>query len=236
MNMHKKLKGGFTLVELLVVIVIIAALAGLTAPMVMRQRSRADQTEALNNARQVGLALLEFDTEYGRFPDNNTLTQVQERTQSPLAVGGGNNSNDHFRQLIAAGIVNSESIFYAKTAYTQQPDNVFTTPDRALEAGEVGFGYIMNGERAQSASGNPGRPVLCAPLAFTGGSVSSDTFDIEQYNERAVVLKLDLSAQSINILRETGEARLDGNNLLTPGANTVWGTNITPRISTPEPN
>jgi prepilin-type N-terminal cleavage/methylation domain-containing protein len=39
---------GFTLVELLVVIVIIASLAGLTAPMVIRQRKKADQTEAVS--------------------------------------------------------------------------------------------------------------------------------------------------------------------------------------------
>jgi prepilin-type N-terminal cleavage/methylation domain-containing protein len=58
MKQKLKIGRGFTLVELLVVIVIIAALAGLTAPMVIRQRKKADQTEAVNNARQIGIALI----------------------------------------------------------------------------------------------------------------------------------------------------------------------------------
>ena len=64
MKTNHKTRRGFTLVELLVVIVIIAALAGLTAPMVIRQRKKADQTEAVSNARQIGLALFEFENEY----------------------------------------------------------------------------------------------------------------------------------------------------------------------------
>lgn len=67
MKTNVKTRRGFTLVELLVVIVIIASLAGLTAPMVIRQRKKADQTEATNNARQIGLALLEFENDYGSY-------------------------------------------------------------------------------------------------------------------------------------------------------------------------
>ncbi|RYD29397.1 MAG: prepilin-type N-terminal cleavage/methylation domain-containing protein, partial [Verrucomicrobiaceae bacterium] len=76
---------GFTLVELLVVIVIIAALAGLTAPMVIRQRKKADQTEAVSNARQVGLALFEFETEYGSFPEGSLGNQINEANGGNLA-------------------------------------------------------------------------------------------------------------------------------------------------------
>ena len=233
MNMHKKLKGGFTLVELLVVIVIIAALAGLAAPMVMRQRKKADQTQALSNARQVGMALLDFDSEYGRFPDSSTSASVATNTGTS-EVTPGSDSNSYFRQLFSAGITNSEEIFYAKTQYTQRPDNVYNQedPTDALAAGECGFGYILrNATSAQSASGNPGRPVLCTPLA----EGSTTDFDPDPFDSRAVILKLDLSAISININNE-GKAILNGKDILEPGADSVWGSAGSPTIVAPESN
>jgi prepilin-type N-terminal cleavage/methylation domain-containing protein len=224
------MRGGFTLVELLVVIVIIAALAGLTAPMVIRQRKKADQTEAVSNARQIGLALFEFETAYGSFPDATTATEVTTNTETQLTLGTAS-SNDLFRQLIAAEICNSESMFYAKAAYSKKPDNVFNGAD-ALEAGEVGFGYIMNGANAFSTAGNPARPIAVAPLAFP---FSTGQFDMDFYDAKAVVLRIDNSVQSLPILRSTKLAQLGGGqNLLQTGDNTVWGTGVTPNIVNPQ--
>jgi prepilin-type N-terminal cleavage/methylation domain-containing protein len=231
MKMNQKMRSGFTLVELLVVIVIIAALAGLTAPMVIRQRKKADQTEAVSNARQIGLALFEFETAYGSFPDNSTGTEVTANTGSALTFGGSA-ANDYFRQLIAAEISQSEAMFYAKTAFSKKPDNVFNTAQNALAAGEVGFGYIMNGNVAFSTAGNPARPIVVAPLAFP---FSTGQFDVDLYDAKAVVLRIDNSVQSIPILRQSKLAQLGGTkNLLQTGDDTVWGTGVTPTIINPQ--
>jgi prepilin-type N-terminal cleavage/methylation domain-containing protein len=231
MKMNRKMRGGFTLVELLVVIVIIAALAGLTAPMVIRQRKKADQTEAVNNARQIGLAMFEFENSYGTYPDSTTATTVTENTGSQLTFAG-NTANDYFRQLIAAEIASSESMFYAKTAFSKKPDNVFNTSSNALEPGEVGFGYIMNGNLAFSTSGNPSRPIVVAPLLFP---FQSGQFDIDLYDAKAVVLRIDNSVQSLPVLRQSKLAQLGGGkNLLQTGDETVWGTGVTPTIVNPQ--
>jgi prepilin-type N-terminal cleavage/methylation domain-containing protein len=225
------MRGGFTLVELLVVIVIIAALAGLTAPMVIRQRKKADQTEAVSNARQVGLALFEFETAYGSFPDNTTATEVTANTSSPLSFGGSS-ANDYFRQLIAAEISQSEAMFYAKTAFSKKPDNVFNTAQNALVAGEVGFGYIMNGDVAFSTAGNPARPIVVAPLAYP---FSTGQFDVDLYDAKAVVLRIDNSVQSIPVLKQSKLAQLGGGkNMLQTGDDTVWGTGVNPVIINPQ--
>lgn len=219
--------------ELLVVIVIIAALAGLAAPMVMKQRKKADQTTAISNARQVGMALLEFDNDYGKFPDDTTAERVATNTGTTQLSSSGN-SNSFFRQLFSSGITNSEEIFYVKTPYTIRPDNVFNQadPTDALAPGECGFGHILrNASSAQSAAGNPGRPVICAPLL----EASSDSFDRDPFDSRAVILKLDLSAVSISI-NSDDKAILNGQDILATGPNTVWGTGITPTIVPPEAN
>jgi prepilin-type N-terminal cleavage/methylation domain-containing protein len=226
------MRGGFTLVELLVVIVIIAALAGLTAPMVIRQRKKADQTEAVSNARQIGLALFEFETAYSSFPDATTAVTVTENTQTPLTLGSAN-ANDFFRQLIAAEICQSEAMFYAKTAFTKKPDNVYNTTEKALAGGECGFGYIMNDQVAFSTAGNPARPIVVAPLLYP---FQSGQFDIDFYDLKAVVLRIDNSVQSIPVLRTSKLAQLGGGkNLLTTGEDTVWGTGVTPQIKAPDP-
>ncbi|MCP5532920.1 MAG: prepilin-type N-terminal cleavage/methylation domain-containing protein [Akkermansiaceae bacterium] len=227
---------GFTLVELLVVIVIIAALAGLTAPMVIRQRKKADQTEAVNNARQIGLAMLDFETEYGSFPEGDLAEDINTQTGEEFADSTITTSNDAFRQLIAAGIAQSEVMFFCKTAYsTRKPDDVMNTKDKMLKKGDVGFGYIMNsGGEAFSNAGSPGRVLIAAPLKYTG-SFENGKFDREVYDNKAVVLKMDNSVISLNVNKD-GDAILGSQPLLSTGEQTVWGAgNVTPTMINPDP-
>jgi hypothetical protein len=176
--------------------------------------------------------MFEFETAYGSFPDTSTGEEVTENTGSVLSFGG-NSANSHFRQLIAAEIAQSEDMFFAKTAFTKKPDNVFNTAANALEPGEVGFGYLMNGNLAFSTAGNPARPIAVAPLAFP---FQTGQFDIDLYDAKAVVLRIDNSVRSEPILRQSKLVQLGGGkNLLQTGDETVWGTGVTPTIVNPEP-
>lgn len=229
MKTNYKTRRGFTLVELLVVIVIIAALAGLTAPMVIRQRKKADQTEAVNNARQIGIALLEFETEYGTFPDASTATTVATNTATTAV--SGNTANDRFRQLIRAGIAQSEPMFYSKTSYTKKPDGITTTDAQALGAGEVGFGMMVKADNtALSGAGNPSRPILLTPF---DSALTGERFDFDVYDGKAVVWKLDSSVTSISIIKATGLIKISGEDLTASNANSVWGTDTAVAVAYP---
>ncbi len=99
----------------------------------------------------------------------------------------------------------------------------------------LGFGYLLDGDTGFDSENNPSLPVLCAPLAFDGETVSATRFDPAVYNGRAALLRINLSAISLRVHANTGELEYDGYPRLATGEGTVWGTGITPRVATPEP-
>ena len=78
----------------LVMLPVIAVLAGLVAPLVIRQRQKADQVERISHVRQIGMALEEYRTDRGSYPPDLKLLQTEGITTNIDELLAVNARND----------------------------------------------------------------------------------------------------------------------------------------------
>lgn len=111
-------RSGFTLVELLVVIAIIGLLVALLLPAVQKAREAAQRAQCMSQIRQVGLAMINFESANRHFPEGtktqleNTCVGGQPRFETkPGATGGGRCGNGAGWTVLILPYIEEQALF-----------------------------------------------------------------------------------------------------------------------------
>lgn len=183
-----------------------------------KNEARALLTIAIGNARQIGLAMFEFENEYAEYPSDETAKAVKGATGTTAELKAAT-ANDCFFQLIAANFVQTDRIFMIDDAAAPEKQE----KQKPLEKVErCSFAYVS----LMSAAGNPRRPLLVAPLVN-----GKTTFDPQVLGGKAVILRVDNSVTSLPI-EPDGRVLVNGKDIFDPDQ-PFWNGKVPP-IKWPE--
>ncbi|MDB4544357.1 hypothetical protein N9Z83_00265 [Akkermansiaceae bacterium] len=171
---------------------VVMALVFTASPPVLTSRGAAQVARAINKAKQVSIALTEFESIYGQLPGEEIPSELQEvyprqnRTDSNYILG----------QLIAAKILDSEKGFTIKGA--ELSDDIVSPSEEILKAGECQFSYLgAAGDTPINYKDFPAEtPLLLAPMI-----PQSDLFDPTFYGNDGVAIyaRLDSSVAKASV-------------------------------------
>ena len=154
-----KARSGFTLVELLVVIGIIAILAGVALGPITNGIKKAKQSSALQSAHAIGISM------YAAANDNN---------QKYPYPASGTSSSDYAKTLLAGGYVTDPSIFMvgsggARTAFTGLPS---AATGGTFTASNVAWDFVGAGAAGASTLDSTATQYLPIMWTTVGGGTA----------------------------------------------------------------
>ena len=224
---HRK---GFTLTELLAVMAILVVLAGIAPASIFKSLKRAALAQAINNAKQVKLALDSFATDFdGQYPSDDTGEYVLE------GGTGSTYSNDYFGQMFFAGVTESEKIFWVKNSAVASkfaPDNKVkeggkVQPDLVLQEGDVHWAYITDQTNLDTGS---------RPLILEGYTRGTSEWDPNIWDRKVIIGHIDGSFRALPMRASDGKV-LDGSrkDILSAQADAWDGEDPTKLLKQPWP-
>lgn len=214
----KNRKGGFTLIELMVVIAILAALAAIGYGPIIDHMNDGDRQMASSNLKSVYTILQQFKTDHGSYPCDNTADRLMEdKPDFNFGELKGNTSNAYYRQVFYTTANSTEKPFFAKIncngkMINKEGDDKLAN-GAALQRGENAMAYVM-----RKSEEDPNIKVAVtrtnAPLAICGVYPSATpypgtavAYDMSSFRGHAFLLSCDGSIKDMD-----GELTEDENN------------------------
>jgi len=118
---HHSPRGGFTLVEVMVVIVIIAVLVAILIPVLMKAKNSALQTTCISNQHQLAASILIETQNSNMYPEPQDVWQQMKIGQAALSCPA---KDDHQNDYVYAMKVAGESI-----GFFHDPTQIVVTAD-----------------------------------------------------------------------------------------------------------
>lgn len=205
----KKNRKGFTLIELMVVIAILAALAAIGYGPMLDHMNDGDRQMASSNLKSLHTVLQGFKTDHGSYPCDSTAERLQEDSPD-LNFGAltGDNSNAYFRQVYYISSNVSEKPFFGKVNcnglnVAKEGDEKLAN-GQALARGENAMAYVMR-KNSEDPNMKDGVTKSNAPLAICGIYPSNTpyvgdevAFDGASFRGHAFLLSCDGAVKDLN--------------------------------------
>ena len=211
------------------VIAIIAVLAGIATPLILRAQKAGARTEALNNAKAIAGGLVAFKSDKGAYPCGFTAEAMISDGYDNLPPG--TDANAYLAQLVATDIIDDEGVFYASGVKgATKGDNIKGTSDKLLARGENSFAYIMAENEEPLTDVSSMTPLVLAPLKSAG---ENPVFDGSPYADKYVYGAVDGSGKVGDVDKDSGYAKSKGReSLFQTGPDSLFGDDI-PVIKAP---
>jgi prepilin-type N-terminal cleavage/methylation domain-containing protein/prepilin-type processing-associated H-X9-DG protein len=138
-------KRGFTLVELLVVIAIIGVLVALLLPAIQAAREAARRSQCVNNLKQLGLGILNFESARKHLPPSAKVDLTVTTTANNGSWGVHGRILDYIEQAGLKNVVDIETAWDNQQAISGLKIPVFQCPSdgRATEIRDAGGGKAL---------------------------------------------------------------------------------------------
>lgn len=131
---------GFSLMELLVVISIIALLASMLMPAISMVRDAARSTRCQSNLHQIGLAVYAYAADTEMYPDVKVSNTVMwSQSLEPYVESEGDNKNSLANTKAKRGVLRSCPLWQYSSFYAQ-----ISTSNNIVANEQIGYGMNKN--------------------------------------------------------------------------------------------